>query len=157
MIGTVKDKTKKVAWNIINVNKLTELWNSGASAALISDQIPDSTRNAIIGKAHRLGLPLRKRNPQTNDPNRIVKPKVQRRAKMAIKPRVVEAPPVESKPPSGELVPFMKAGSKTCRSIEGYAEQNGHMLAMFCPNPTPSDQSFCFYHHSIYYQKDDRR
>lgn len=45
-------------WTDEAVTKLTELWASGVSAALISVEI-GKTRNAVIGKVARLGLPMR--------------------------------------------------------------------------------------------------
>lgn len=55
-------------WTEERVAKLTELWNAGLSAAEISRRFGDVTRNAVIGKVHRLGLSGRpspiKRAPQ---------------------------------------------------------------------------------------------
>ncbi len=66
-------------------------------------------------------------------------------------------PPVlPPEPPRGDLIPFMKANSKTCRSVEGYGEHNGRTLAMFCPNQKDLEASFCAYHQNIYYRKDYR-
>lgn len=43
-------------WTEERVAELTELWNSGLSAARVAAKLGDVTRNAVIGKVHRLGL-----------------------------------------------------------------------------------------------------
>ena len=44
-------------WNEQNIEKLKELWKQGLTARQISDELKGGiTRNAVIGKAHRLGL-----------------------------------------------------------------------------------------------------
>src|SRR5262245_61129613 len=45
-------------WNDNNVARLTELWTAGHSASVIALELC-VTRNTIIGKVHRLGLPGR--------------------------------------------------------------------------------------------------
>ena len=46
-------------WDESKVNLLRKLWSTGISASKISEQIPGTTRNSIIGKSHRLGLEAR--------------------------------------------------------------------------------------------------
>lgn len=43
-------------WTDERVEKLRELWGRGMSASEIAEMLGDVTRNAVIGKAHRLGL-----------------------------------------------------------------------------------------------------
>ncbi len=43
-------------WTEKRVATLTKLWNAGHSAGEIAKCFGDVTRNAVIGKAHRLGL-----------------------------------------------------------------------------------------------------
>lgn len=45
-----------MSWTDERVEKLRELWGQGMSASEIADLLGDITRNAVIGKAHRLGL-----------------------------------------------------------------------------------------------------
>ena len=45
-----------MAWTEERVEQLSALWGSGKSASEIADIIGGVTRNAVIGKAHRLGL-----------------------------------------------------------------------------------------------------
>ncbi len=44
------------SWTDQRVNQLKKLWQQGKSASEIADALGGVTRNAVIGKAHRLGL-----------------------------------------------------------------------------------------------------
>jgi GcrA cell cycle regulator len=45
-----------MSWTDERVEQLKQLWGQGMSASEIADTLGDVTRNAVIGKAHRLGL-----------------------------------------------------------------------------------------------------
>ena len=45
-----------MSWNEEKVNKLKELWGKGKTASQIAEIIGGISRNAVIGKAHRLNL-----------------------------------------------------------------------------------------------------
>ena len=46
-------------WTAAATKRVERLWASGLSGSLIAE-IMGTTRNAVIGKAHRMGLPARK-------------------------------------------------------------------------------------------------
>ena len=46
-------------WTEARVDQLKRLWDEGLSASQIASRLGDVTRNAVIGKAHRLGLSSR--------------------------------------------------------------------------------------------------
>ena len=50
---------KKMSWSPEREEKLRELWKKGHSASQIASMLGDTTRNAVIGKAHRLNLEAR--------------------------------------------------------------------------------------------------
>ena len=45
-----------MSWNEEKVNTLKELWGKGKTASQIAEIIGGISRNAVIGKAHRLNL-----------------------------------------------------------------------------------------------------
>ena len=55
-------------WDNNKINQLKELWGSGKTASQIAEIIGGFSRNAIIGKAHRLNLSskIRTKNSSTN-------------------------------------------------------------------------------------------
>jgi GcrA cell cycle regulator len=51
---------RRIDWNDERTALLTKLWAAGASASVIASRLGDDvSRNAVIGKVHRLGLPGR--------------------------------------------------------------------------------------------------
>ena len=57
-----------MSWNPEKITKLKELWGSGKTASQIAEIIGDMSRNAVIGKAHRLNLSAKIR-PRTTKSN----------------------------------------------------------------------------------------
>ena len=59
-----------MSWNDDKVNKLKELWGKGNTASQIAEIIGGISRNAVIGKAHRLNLSAKiKRRAATSNEN----------------------------------------------------------------------------------------
>ena len=62
----------KIGWTPERESKLKDLWSKGHTASQIATLIGDTTRNAVIGKAHRLNLKARavsKKNPSISKKN----------------------------------------------------------------------------------------
>ena len=57
-----------MSWTEEKVQKLKELWSKGHTASKIAGQLGDTTRNAVIGKAHRLELEARAPSKQSSIP-----------------------------------------------------------------------------------------
>lgn len=61
-------------WTPERIETLTRLWNDGEAASVIADRLGEVTRNAVIGKVHRLGLAGRRtasrREPRRTSPRR---------------------------------------------------------------------------------------
>ena len=57
-----------MSWNEEKVEKLKELWGKGSTASQIAEIIGGISRNAVIGKAHRLNLSskIKTRNVSSN-------------------------------------------------------------------------------------------
>jgi len=55
-----------MSWTSEKVEKLKELWSKGHTASQIAEKLGDTTRNAVIGKAHRLNLEARAPSKQSS-------------------------------------------------------------------------------------------
>jgi len=55
-----------MSWTPEKVEKLKNLWTKGNTASQIAEILGDTTRNAVIGKAHRLDLEARAPSKQFN-------------------------------------------------------------------------------------------
>ena len=55
-----------MSWTTERERKLKELWKKGHTASQIAKMLGDTTRNAVIGKAHRLSLQARAASKKTS-------------------------------------------------------------------------------------------
>lgn len=95
-----------MSWTDERIEKLTKMWEGGATASQIADELGGVSRNAVIGKAHRLGLKARPSPVKANEkPSRPAAPKKPKPAEAAPAPRAPEpqaeapAAPVRAAPP----------------------------------------------------------
>ncbi|MBW8785923.1 MAG: GcrA cell cycle regulator [Novosphingobium sp.] len=58
-----------MSWTDERIEKLTKMWEGGATASQIADELGGVSRNAVIGKAHRLGLKARPSPVKPNEPD----------------------------------------------------------------------------------------
>jgi GcrA cell cycle regulator len=56
-----------MSWTDERIETLTKMWEGGATASQIADELGGVSRNAVIGKAHRLGLKARPSPVKAND------------------------------------------------------------------------------------------
>jgi len=79
-----------MSWTDERIERLKALWTKGMTASHIADELGGVSRNAVIGKAHRLGLQSRPSPVKPNEP--APKP----RAKTREKPEAAAAAPVKA-------------------------------------------------------------
>src|SRR5438874_4887521 len=60
--------TLTMSWTDERVELLKKLWADGLSASQIAAELGGITRNAVIGKVHRLGLAGRAKSPSSSSP-----------------------------------------------------------------------------------------
>jgi len=56
-----------MSWTDERIATLTKMWEGGATASQIADELGGVSRNAVIGKAHRLGLKSRPSPVKANE------------------------------------------------------------------------------------------
>ncbi|MDQ2095675.1 GcrA family cell cycle regulator [Rhodalgimonas zhirmunskyi] len=98
-----------MSWTDERVELLKKMWGEGQSASQIAKELGGVTRNAVIGKVHRLGLSNRSSGPAKPEPKAKTaakpeaakpKPKVEAKPKPAAKPEpVAEEKPAEAPKP----------------------------------------------------------
>jgi GcrA cell cycle regulator len=78
-----------MSWTEERIEKLTKMWEGGATASQIADELGGVSRNAVIGKAHRLGLKARPSPVKPNEKTEAAPatPKVARPAPPPAEPR----------------------------------------------------------------------
>ena len=97
-----------MAWTDDRVSTLRRLWASGRSASQIADELGGVTRNAVIGKVHRLGLSGRDRAGTGAAAQAVLE-------RTKVKPAVRKSPPKAKPKTAAEVVqarPAPKAAPK---------------------------------------------
>ena len=75
-----------MSWTEERIERLKKMWHDGATASQIADELGGVSRNAVIGKAHRLGLEQRPSPVKPGDEKDVKKP-----APVAAAPKPVAA------------------------------------------------------------------
>jgi GcrA cell cycle regulator len=147
-----------MAWTDERVEELKKLWSEGLSASQIAKQLGGVTRNAVIGKVHRLGLsgratpsrparrPAKPSRPRTTtavaEPGRAV-------------PTAVPSAPVEPAVlPSGEFATVLTLKDSMCKWPIGDPAQSSFR---FCGRKTSASHAYCDAHANMAYQPSQKR
>ena len=80
-----------MSWTEERIERLKKMWHDGATASQIADELGGVSRNAVIGKAHRLGLEQRPSPVKPGEEKEIKKPAPAAAAPKAAAPKA-EAP-----------------------------------------------------------------
>ena len=63
-----------MSWTEERIERLKKMWHEGATASQIADELGGVSRNAVIGKAHRLGLEQRPSPVKPGEEKEVKKP-----------------------------------------------------------------------------------
>ena len=146
-----------MGWTEERVDILKKLWLDGLSASQIAKQLGGVTRNAVIGKVHRLGLSGRAAPSQ---PARTVfkAPRPQRPAAAAPAPRrpieVSHAPVVQQPRPIAYVeepgsATVLTLGAHMCKWPIGDPSTDGFT---FCGRRSSQEGPYCVEHARVAYQ-----
>jgi GcrA cell cycle regulator len=161
-----------MSWTSERVELLKKLWTDGLSASQIASQLGQVTRNAVIGKVHRLGLSGRMKSsssiarvskPRLRTPMRPTmqhtsfgatalkaEAQVERGLVQLLEPAVVMPFPA----PKGESVTLMQLSERTCRWPLGDPSTSDFR---FCGCDSAPGTSYCQYHSLLAFQPAGRR
>lgn len=106
-----------MSWTDERIEQLRTMWEKGLTASQIADELGGVSRNAVIGKAHRLGLKSRpspvkateKAKPAPKPVQAAPKPAPSPRAAAPAAPRPVAAPPPRPEPKPAADAPEQEA------------------------------------------------
>lgn len=157
-----------MAWTEDRVATLTKLWADGLSASQIAKQLGGVTRNAVIGKVHRLGLsgrakPSRPKPAKTQPAPRTTakrKPARAQAKQAASKPTparlpVSTEPPLKAKPlKDGSYATILTLTDHMCKFPIGDPTADEFR---FCGRKTEPDEPYCTPHSMVAYQPSRRR
>ena len=104
-----------MSWTEERIERLKKMWHDGATASQIADELGGVSRNAVIGKAHRLGLEQRPSPVKPGEEKDAKKPAPAAAAPKASAvradvPRATPAAPAASTPQATHPAPHQPRG-----------------------------------------------
>ncbi len=156
-----------MSWTDERVETLKKLWGDGLSASQIAAELGGITRNAVIGKVHRLGLSGRAKSPSSASPRprkqrsphmlRVSRPAMRGNTALAqafdyeVEP---EPEMIENIVPIGQRRTLLELTEETCRWPIG---DPGAADFFFCGGQAPTAGPYCSYHSRVAYQPANMR
>jgi GcrA cell cycle regulator len=151
-----------MSWTDERVELLKKLWADGLSASQIAAELGGITRNAVIGKVHRLGLSGRAKSPSSSAPrprkarsggHMLRMPRSRGNTALAYEyepepePELIEIPLAQRKT-------LLELNEKTCHWPVG---DPGSAEFFFCGGDTVNELPYCSYHARVAYQPANER
>ncbi len=137
---------KSPGWDSARVDLLKQLWADGLSASQIAEKLGEVTRNAVIGKVHRLGLSGR-RQPRRTSPRRDRAGRVEMRKPAPRAPRYTVTPERLPPAPAALMLSVAQLAAETCHWPFGDPLLPGFG---FCGVRTaPGHRPYCAHHAAI--------
>jgi len=157
-----------LTWSDDRVEQLKKLWEAGLSASQIAAELGNVTRNAVIGKVHRLGLSGRAKSPSSAAPRprkarptqqmvRVSRPIARGNTALAQAFEVeVEPDPVacDNVVPMNQRLSLQELNEATCHWPVGDPSSPDFF---FCGGKTLAGLPYCAQHSRVAYQPVDRR
>ena len=139
-----------MSWNESNVSRLKELWDQGLPTAQIG-KLLGFTKNAVVGKAHRIGLERRpspiRRTAVKPDRKKARSPIVPTLKFEASKEESKQALKKESFQPTVKNL-FTNQSKRGCEWPEGHPDESEFK---FCGKDRFEDKPYCIDHCAIAY------
>lgn len=155
-----------MGWNDERIEMLKKLWADGLSASQIAAQLGGITRNAVIGKVHRLGLSGRAKTPSSAVPRVRRQRTTPRSSKIAGNAAVLlenfdqhKLDPRATTVPTGPRASITQLTEDTCRWPIGDPGAEGFCYCGTQTKKNPGGMGirdkmlpYCHYHARVAYQ-----
>ena len=144
-----------MSWNEEKVEKLKELWGKGSTASQIAEIIGGISRNAVIGKAHRLNLSSKIKTRNTSSSQSFDNSsgensaKQKRGRKSKFQSLIIEKDFEPENPKKLE-----ELDESSCKGPIGHPEEQSFY---FCGRSSLKDFSYCKLHLLYAYQPKGRK
>ena len=140
-----------MSWTEEKVNKLKDLWGRGKTASQIAEIIGGVTRNAVIGKAHRLNLSAKiKTRSIINQSNKVgIQSSINNNTKRIGRRQKFRTLLLDKNFEPAKNLQLEDLNEQTCKYMEGHPDEKG---SSFCGRKTIEKFSYCPLHLMIVFQ-----
>ena len=137
-----------MSWTEEKVEKLKELWGKGNTASQIAEILGGVSRNAVIGKAHRLNLSAKIKTRQSTTNNESFNFNKSRKNKRFKKSRFQSLLLNNDFEPAKNLS-LEELTEDTCKYMEGHPDEKS---SSFCGRKNVEKFSYCPLHLMVVFQ-----
>ena len=138
-----------MSWTEDRVKKLKELWGKGNTASQIAEIIGGVSRNAVIGKAHRLNLSSKIKTRSTSQNQKIINKTENTEIRFKGKKGKLKTLLLDKNFEPAKNLSLEELSEDTCKYMEANPNEAG---ASFCGRKTVEKFSYCPLHLMIVFQ-----
>ena len=138
-----------MSWTEEKVKTLKELWGKGNTASQIAEIIGGVSRNAVIGKAHRLNLSSKIKTRSNIQTQKILNKSENTKVKLKGKRQKLKTLLLDKNFEPAKNLSLEELSEDTCKYMEANPNEEG---ASFCGRKTVEKFSYCPLHLMIVFQ-----